>query len=120
LLLRLKSKYCQRESIRIIHDTVGPRNKLGELNDFLNCIYQVSQKDDSAIAIKNAFSAFDKDETGYLGVAELQHVLKSFGEPLNDNELQAFMSNFTILANDTIPMAEVIKVLDFTPNYKAL
>lgn len=80
----------------------------------------MSQKDDTALAIKNAFSAFDKDETGYVGVQEIKHVLTRFGEPLNENELDAFLSNFTILANNTIPMAEIIRILDFTPNYKAL
>lgn len=51
------------------------------------CIYQVSQKDDSEIMIKNAFSSFDKDESGYVLVDELRHVLTRFGEPLNENEV---------------------------------
>ena len=60
---------------------------VGELNDFLNCIFQVSQKDDSQLAIQNAFAAFDKDDTGYVGVHELKHVLSKFGEPLKENEV---------------------------------
>ena len=51
------------------------------------CIYQVCQKDDSEIMIKNAFSAFDKDESGYVLVEELKHVLTKFGESLNENEV---------------------------------
>lgn len=34
--------------------------------------------------------------------------------------MDAFLSNFTILANNTIAMKDIIRVLDFTPNYKAL
>lgn len=51
---------------------------------------------------------------------ELKHVLTRFGEPLNENELDAFLSNFTVLTNGTIAMSEIIKILDFNPNYKAL
>lgn len=59
----------------------------GAFDDFLMCIYQVCQKDDSEIMIKNAFSAFDKDESGYVLVEELKHVLTKFGESLNENEV---------------------------------
>lgn len=92
--------------------------QVGELDDFLNCIYQVSQKDDSALAIQNAFAALDEDKNGLVNYEKMKRVLKTIGEPLTDNELDAFFSNFTIHANGTIPMSEIVKILDFTPNYK--
>ena len=92
---------------------------LGELDDFLYCIYRISDKDDSALAIQNAFAALDEDKNGFVNYEKMKRVLKTLGEPLSDNELEAFFSNFTIHANGTIPMAEIMKILDFTPNYKA-
>ena len=72
------------------------------------------------MAIRNAFSAFDKDETGYIGVTELRHVLRRFGEPLNDNEVDAFLANFNILNNNTIALKDIVRVLNFEPNFKGV
>ena len=72
------------------------------------------------MAIRNCFSAFDKDETGYIGVTELRHVLTKFGEVLNANEVDAFLSNFNILNNNTIALKDVVRVLSFEPNFKAM
>ena len=80
----------------------------------------MSQKDDSELAIRNAFSAFDKDETGYIGVKELKHVLKNFGEPLNENEIDAFLANFVEVGNNTIALKDIVRVLNFEPNFKGL
>lgn len=80
---------CRKEWIHTTRNTVDCSDP-GELNDFLNCIFQVSQKDDSQLAIQNAFAAFDKDDTGYVGVHELKHVLSKFGEPLKENEVRSY------------------------------
>lgn len=75
--------------VTILAKRVDPYNtKYCELNDYLNCIFQVSQKDDSQLAIQNAFAAFDKDDSGVVTVTELKHVLSKFGEPLKENEVK--------------------------------
>jgi len=40
----------------------------------------------------SAFKAWDKEENGYINVAELRHALTSFGEPLKDNEAEMILT----------------------------
>lgn len=38
--------------------------------------------------IKESFRVFDKDGNGFISAAELQHVMKSLGEQLTDDEIE--------------------------------
>ena len=53
-------------------------------------------------------------------MTELRHVLTRFGEVLNPNEVDAFLSNFNILNNNTIALKDIVRVLSFEPNFKGL
>jgi calmodulin len=40
----------------------------------------------------NAFRAFDKEGNGFVGEAEFSTVMRTFGEPLNDEEVDQLMT----------------------------
>ena len=42
---------------------------------------------DSEEEIKEAFKVFDKDGNGFIGAAELRHVMTNLGEKLTDEEV---------------------------------
>jgi len=77
--------------IKLLIKRIDPYNtSYCEFNNFLSCVHQVSHKDASEFMVKNTFSAFDKEDRGYVSVDELKHVLSRFGEPLNENEVNSF------------------------------
>ena len=47
-------------------------------------------------AIKSAFNFFDLDKNGYIGVAELKHILIMMGEIVSDEELDMMISMLDI------------------------
>jgi calmodulin len=119
LAMRAAGALVTEAEVKILSTRIDPYNSgTCELKDFLLCMYQCSQKDDSESKIKTAFSAFDKDKTGFIEADELKHVLSCFGESLTDQEIEAFFSSLTIQPNNTVALKDLVKLLDFTPNYK--
>lgn len=53
-----------------------------DLNDFIACMAEVVNKEDSVNEIKNSFSVFDKEDNGMLPVEEMRHVLSRIGDSL--------------------------------------
>ena len=116
LAIRSAGGLLTEQEIELLKKKVDPYDSQSiTFNDFLLCMYQISQKDVSEYSIKECFSAFDKDDVGFVQVSEIRHILKNLGEPLNEEEMNLFLANFDILPNNTIAMEDIIKVLNFKP-----
>lgn len=57
------------------------------MRGFLNCIADVSNKVDGPEIIKQCFAVLDKDNTGLIAIEEFQHVLKTIGDSLSNEEV---------------------------------
>lgn len=63
-----------------------------DVNDFIACMSEVLNKDDSEQMIRSSFSVFDKDDTGMLPIEEMRHVFTRIGDPLSQEEITNFIS----------------------------
>lgn len=63
-----------------------------DVNDFIACMAEVLHKDDSEAEIRNAFSVFDKNDTGMLPVNEMRHVFTRIGDCLTQEEITNFLN----------------------------
>ena len=58
-----------------------------EFPEFLTLMSRKMKEADSEEEIKEAFKVFDKDGNGFIGAAELRHVMTNLGEKLTDEEV---------------------------------
>ncbi|MCO5567497.1 hypothetical protein L7F22_021190 [Adiantum nelumboides] len=54
--------------------------------EFLNLMAKKMKDTNSEVGLKEAFKVFDKDQNGFISVAELRHVITNLGEKLTDEE----------------------------------
>ena len=80
-----------------------------DVNDFIACMSEVLNKDDSEQEIRNAFSVFDKDDTGMLPIEEMRHVFTRIGDPLTQEEITGFISMLD-KGDGFIRLPEVVKM----------
>ena len=55
-----------------------------------NMSYESKEERDNDMM--GAFKIFDKDNSGYIDKSELVRIVTSFGEPLNDDEVQSMLN----------------------------
>jgi len=78
-----------------------------DVNDFIACMSEVLNKDDSEQEIKNGFSVFDKNDNGLLAVNEMRHVLTRIGDPLTQEEVTNFLNILDVHGDNFIRFNEV-------------
>ena len=62
--------------------------------------------------IKKAFKLFDDDNTGKISLRNLKRVAKEIGEDMDDEELQAMISEFDLDQDGEIDEKEFISIME--------
>ena len=82
-----------------------------DVNDFIACMAEVVNKEDSAQQIQQSFSVFDKDDNGLLSVEELRHVMTRIGDTLSQEELTNFLNILDTHGDGKVRMHELMALL---------
>ncbi|GFQ04168.1 calmodulin [Phtheirospermum japonicum] len=78
---------------------------------FLNLIARKMKDIDSEEELKEAFRVFDKDQNGFISVAELRHVMTNLGENLTDEEVDEMICEADVDDDGQINYEEFVKVM---------
>jgi calmodulin len=81
-----------------------------DVNDFIACMAEVLHKDDSEQEIRNAFSVFDKDDTGMLPIQEMRHVFTRIGDNLTPEEVTNFVNILDTHNDGFIRLQDVVNL----------
>merc|ERR1711862_176385 len=77
--------------------------------DYLRIMAEVQNNPDNLDMVRASFSAFDKQGTGLLSCAEMNHVLTRIGDTLNQEEMSNFLSMMDG-GSGTITMGDLINL----------
>jgi calmodulin len=89
------------------------KNKNGTIDfpEFLALMSKKMETRENEEDIKEAFRVFDKDNTGFISVAELRHVLTSIGEKLNDDEVDELLREADADGDGQINWQDFVKLM---------
>ncbi|XP_037075106.1 calmodulin-like [Pollicipes pollicipes] len=82
-----------------------------EFNEFLQMMARKMSGMESEDELKEAFRVFDKDDDGFLSVAELRHIMTSMGEKMTKNEVDDMISEADKDGDGKINYQEFVQVL---------
>ena len=67
-----------------------------DFHEFLNMMAAKLKEEDPQEESMQAFRVFDKNSTGYIGHAELKHVLTHLGEDLTDDQIEEMIAEAAV------------------------
>nr|AEO16867.1 B-GECO1 [synthetic construct] len=79
--------------------------------EFLTMMAPKMQDTDSEEEIREAFRVFDKDGNGYIGAAELRHVMTNLGEKLTDEEVDEMIREADIDGDGQVNYEEFVQMM---------
>ena len=79
---------------------------LSELFDFLVTELEVTESEDDVL---NAFKVFDKNETGFINVLHLKHIMTNLGDQLTEYEVNQLTQRSDLDGDGSINYEELIK-----------
>lgn len=85
-----------------------------KFEEFLDVVRDKLRAADPEEGILQAFSAFDKDNTGYISAAQLRHIMTTLGETLSDEEVDEMIREATEnnnFANERINYREFTRMM---------
>ena len=62
--------------------------------------------------IKDNFSVFDKDGSGMLRIAELRHVMTKIGDPMNREDMDAFIESVDRHGDGYVRLEDLIDMFE--------
>eukprot|EP00095_Tigriopus_kingsejongensis_P008913 maker-scaffold279_size225217-snap-gene-0.12 protein:Tk08913 transcript:maker-scaffold279_size225217-snap-gene-0.12-mRNA-1 annotation:"PREDICTED: calmodulin-A-like" len=87
-----------------IYDTI-------EFNEFLQMMSKQQRFGMTEDSLKDAFRIFDKDDDGFITVAELRHIMQGLGEKMTDQELDEMVGEADSDNDGLINYEEFVQVL---------
>ncbi|KAM0946460.1 putative EF-hand domain-containing protein [Dioscorea sansibarensis] len=79
--------------------------------EFLNVMARKIKDTDSEEKLREAFRVFDKDQNGFISIAELCHVMTNLGEKLTDEEVDEMIRDADVDGDGQINYEEFVKVM---------
>nr|AHZ89377.1 CH-GECO2.1 [synthetic construct] len=79
--------------------------------EFLTMMARKMNDSDSEEEIREAFRVFDKDGNGYIGAAELRHVMTNLGEKLTDEEVDEMIRVADIDGDGQVNYEEFVQMM---------
>ncbi|XP_042323750.1 calmodulin-like protein 3 [Sceloporus undulatus] len=88
-------------------------NGSGRVNypDFLSLVATRKKDFETEEEIREAFQVFDKNGNGYVGVAELRHVMTNLGEKLTDEEVDEMIKEADLDRDGKVNYQEFLRVM---------
>eukprot|EP01050_Picozoa_sp_SAG11_P008268 SAG11_NODE_720_length_7550_cov_12.284257_4_plen_99_part_00 len=81
-------------------------------NDFAKCMYETAEEDIPDEDIRRAFSAFDKDGSGYICPHDLQKMMRSVGECVSQSEAEDMIRDVDTNCDGKISFEEFRRVIN--------
>eukprot|EP00249_Psilotum_nudum_P007028 c20257_g2_i1 orf=212-661(+) len=78
---------------------------------FLHLMARKMKDTDSEEELKEAFKVFDKDQNGFISVAELRHVMTNLGEKLTDEEVDEIIREANVDRDGQINYDEFVRMM---------
>ena len=92
-LIRSQGKNPTQAELQKIVAQIDPSGEgCVDFNTFMKVMQMPMTAMESEADLVNAFRAFDKDGNGTVAEGEFSTVMRTFGEPLNDEEVDTLMS----------------------------
>ena len=114
LSLRAIGCLCTDKDVDQLIRKYDPENtQVLDLKDFINCAgeLQIHNNIDNEDDIKAAFQIFDKDDNGMIKLEELRHVVNRIGDPMQHEEIEAFIQEVQGDDQVNLSMEDILKAL---------
>ncbi|RIB30273.1 calmodulin 1 [Gigaspora rosea] len=98
------------ENLKTMIDKVDS-DKDGKINYEEFKVMMSQSSNESTEDLREAFKVYDKDGNGYISAAELKSTMHSLGLKLNDEEVEAMISQADINKDGRIDYEEFIKMM---------
>jgi len=105
----------QRPTVTELEQMVTKKDQEGigqiEFNEFLQMMARQMSGLETEAKLKEAFRVFDKDEDGFLSVAELRRIMTSMGEKMTKDEVDDMISEADKKGDGKVNYQEFVRVL---------
>ena len=112
LAMRSMGALVSAKEIKLLVAKYDP-DRTGKIvqDDYISMMSEVVNKPDDKDIIKSAFSAFDKQDNGFLDIEEMKHVLTRIGDTLSPEEVINFTNVLDTHGDGLARMQDVVALL---------